>query len=514
MAAEGVGIGLGILELLNMRMESNSNLVYIVIVVSIVQSVLYFSFLYIRDNIYKSVLLQWVKTHEVELRDQFFKEKVIHSIVDQRTGDISIKLDRLIYAFVFMSCFFGGIQLLQWQKTYPSPELSWEQVVDRAYLLKVNRLQQKISNFEKSTEAICTVTPEESCGDNILLDKAVKELAELEKYSGKNILLPGEMFRLLSIEIAKQKAEDLNIRSALDAETSARQAEDARLWSGIESFPQPVPPDFSKVWSALQTETSERKGEDASIRSVLDTEASKRQVEDKLLWSTLDSIRTGPGTLRISDSWILQEEGAGEVALRRLGPDYTGPDTSVVFSPDMGNMIDFRGGALYVDNINILSALQKETSERETEDSNISSLLNPLSSEHQAIAAQSAMIWTGPFDSIPSGWRLCDGENGTMMDLRGRFLVGAGGGGYNRADSGGQNSVKLKIDNLPKHNHENTGDFRYLMQSNKGCTVSACDPVGDEPHLQTIMPLLPQGNDEPFDIRPPYMAVYFICHTH
>ena len=63
MAAEGVGIGLGILELLNMRMESNSNLVYIVIVVSIVQSVLYFSFLYIRDNIYKSVLLQWVKTH-------------------------------------------------------------------------------------------------------------------------------------------------------------------------------------------------------------------------------------------------------------------------------------------------------------------------------------------------------------------------------------------------------------------------------------------------------------------
>ena len=35
------------------------------------------------------------------------------------------------------------------------------------------------------------------------------------------------------------------------------------------------------------------------------------------------------------------------------------------------------------------------------------------------------MMWSGAIDKIPSGWRLCDGTNGTP-DLRDKFVAGAG----------------------------------------------------------------------------------------
>jgi hypothetical protein len=35
------------------------------------------------------------------------------------------------------------------------------------------------------------------------------------------------------------------------------------------------------------------------------------------------------------------------------------------------------------------------------------------------------VMWSGPMDSIPAGWALCDGQNGTP-DLSNRFVLGAG----------------------------------------------------------------------------------------
>ena len=35
------------------------------------------------------------------------------------------------------------------------------------------------------------------------------------------------------------------------------------------------------------------------------------------------------------------------------------------------------------------------------------------------------IIWSGAANAIPSGWYLCDGNNGTP-DLRNRFIIGAG----------------------------------------------------------------------------------------
>lgn len=40
--------------------------------------------------------------------------------------------------------------------------------------------------------------------------------------------------------------------------------------------------------------------------------------------------------------------------------------------------------------------------------------------------ANMILIWSGAVVDIPAGWALCDGNNGTP-DLRGKFLIGAGG---------------------------------------------------------------------------------------
>lgn len=51
------------------------------------------------------------------------------------------------------------------------------------------------------------------------------------------------------------------------------------------------------------------------------------------------------------------------------------------------------------------------------------------------MTAGSIILWHGSLASVPTGWHLCDGTNGTP-DLRDKFIVGAGGA-YDVTDTGG-----------------------------------------------------------------------------
>ena len=60
-------------------------------------------------------------------------------------------------------------------------------------------------------------------------------------------------------------------------------------------------------------------------------------------------------------------------------------------------------------------------------------------------------VWSGSEGSIPSGWYLCNGSNGTP-DLRNRFIVGAGSGSsYSVGNTGGSNTVTLSTSQIPSH---------------------------------------------------------------
>ncbi|WP_438710874.1 hypothetical protein ACSTS3_19745 [Aquimarina muelleri] len=79
----------------------------------------------------------------------------------------------------------------------------------------------------------------------------------------------------------------------------------------------------------------------------------------------------------------------------------------------------------------------------------------------------SIIMWSG---SIPNGWVLCNGANGTP-DLRGRFPVGAGGE-YSVGSRGGLGQVKLTENQMPAHNHNgntnNGGNHRHTGSTYSG----------------------------------------------
>jgi hypothetical protein len=62
-----------------------------------------------------------------------------------------------------------------------------------------------------------------------------------------------------------------------------------------------------------------------------------------------------------------------------------------------------------------------------------------------AVPVGGIIMWSGLVANIPAGWALCNGLNGTP-DLRGRFVIGAGGS-YNPGNKGGAASLNLQ------HNH-------------------------------------------------------------
>jgi len=68
-------------------------------------------------------------------------------------------------------------------------------------------------------------------------------------------------------------------------------------------------------------------------------------------------------------------------------------------------------------------------------------------------------LWSGAIVDIPSGWFLCDGNNGTP-NLKNRFIIGAGGT-YNPGDSGGYNTHTHQI--IGAHSHELNGGPAMAM---------------------------------------------------
>lgn len=68
-----------------------------------------------------------------------------------------------------------------------------------------------------------------------------------------------------------------------------------------------------------------------------------------------------------------------------------------------------------------------------------------------AIPSGVILLWSGSTATIPGGWALCNGSNGTP-DLRDRFVVGAGST-YSVAATGGSATSTLTANELPAHTH-------------------------------------------------------------
>lgn len=136
-------------------------------------------------------------------------------------------------------------------------------------------------------------------------------------------------------------------------------------------------------------------------------------------------------------------------------------------------------------------------------------------------------MWSGSIASIPEGWALCNGSNGTP-DLRDRFIVGAGSS-YSVGNKGGAKEVTLTIAEMPAHDHPGTtqpaGRHRHReggksenpmfgywksdngMDNDSSGVYPYTDYAPDHTHGLDIQN---RGGSQPHENRPPYYALAFI----
>ena len=113
------------------------------------------------------------------------------------------------------------------------------------------------------------------------------------------------------------------------------------------------------------------------------------------------------------------------------------------------------------------------------------------------------MMYTG--STAPSGWAICDGQNGTP-DLRDRFIVGAGSA-YSVGNTGGQNSVTLTTAQMPSHKHSTSVDNTTLFPAAGGVTFNY---GGAGQYPGTTFTMSNEGGGQSHENRPPYYALMFI----
>ena len=129
------------------------------------------------------------------------------------------------------------------------------------------------------------------------------------------------------------------------------------------------------------------------------------------------------------------------------------------------------------------------------------------------------MLWSGSKISVPSGWHICDGTNGTP-NLKGRFVVGAGTT-YDVNETGGSANATLvshthstSVSSAGNHVHQQTGQTLgpssggYAYNSGNGANlVQNTQPAGAHTHTVGISS---EGSSATNANLPPYYALCYI----
>ena len=142
------------------------------------------------------------------------------------------------------------------------------------------------------------------------------------------------------------------------------------------------------------------------------------------------------------------------------------------------------------------------------------------------------ILWSGSTGSIPSGWALCDGNNGTP-DLRNKFIVGAGST-YNVNATGGSADATLVSHThgsgtltAADHTHSfkasnRAGDEDAWSNTNKAFvgdldnasfTQSGTNKIFGSGSLSVSGSTASQGSSGTNANLPPYLALAYIMRT-
>jgi microcystin-dependent protein len=123
-------------------------------------------------------------------------------------------------------------------------------------------------------------------------------------------------------------------------------------------------------------------------------------------------------------------------------------------------------------------------------------------------------IWSGATGSIPSGWTLCNGSNGTP-DLRNSFVIGAGSTYAVGATGGSADAIVVSHTHTvtdPGHLHNTTssGSGTLLNAAASGLTGASTSTTAT---ATTGITLATAGTSGTNANLPPYYALAFIMKT-
>jgi len=151
---------------------------------------------------------------------------------------------------------------------------------------------------------------------------------------------------------------------------------------------------------------------------------------------------------------------------------------------------------------------------------NLYGIIGVAATSVSAFTSGMIMLWSGSIGSIPVGWYLCDGTNGTP-NLTDRFIVGAGSS-YSVGGSGGSSSVTLTTNNLPAHTHTLTDPGHFHAQGGTALNISsgnyaANGGAGAIPYnttntstATTGITISSTGGGTSFSVLNPYYALAYI----
>ena len=124
-------------------------------------------------------------------------------------------------------------------------------------------------------------------------------------------------------------------------------------------------------------------------------------------------------------------------------------------------------------------------------------------------------MWSGAIASIPLGWYLCDGTNGTP-DLRDSFIIGAkqDDGGVAKTNvtgaltqSGGAATHTLLSAEMPVHNHQ---ILRERSSTSGSATTQIARTADTSSTVDTAVYTENAGSGNAHNNLPPYYALAFI----
>ena len=127
------------------------------------------------------------------------------------------------------------------------------------------------------------------------------------------------------------------------------------------------------------------------------------------------------------------------------------------------------------------------------------------------------IMWSGSYTSIPKGWALCDGNNGTP-NLAGKFIKAARSDNIGSTGGNAGNSVTLTEANIPPHTHMYAGDDHidkikdnnYDAGNSYVSTPGGYDAHSDNSGNGKIYRTSSTGSGTSFSIEPEYYALAYI----